>query len=149
MISHSFLIATHACLFLITLSTTSSVWANPVSSYRLAFISRQTVRPYFPDTPASCPICASGYPNISTCAEAAPVLANFSSVCAYCNMGVLAHQMFKNTSLHHYDTCKKKVIFNPGAFISVIKCSCTDTFQYIFPQCADWFVIPPPSTPNS
>lgn len=110
MIFHFFLIATHVCLFLITLSTTSSVWASPVSSYRLAFISRQTLQPYFPDTPASCPICASGYPSISTCAEAAPVLANFSSV-----------------------------IFNPGVFISVIKCSCTDTFQYVFPQCADCF----------
>jgi len=110
MLSHSFLIATHVCLFLITLSAMSSVWASPLSSYRLAFISRQTVQPYFPDTPASCPICASGYPSISTCAEAAPVLANFSSV-----------------------------IFNPGAFISVIKCSCTNTFQYVFPQCADCF----------
>jgi hypothetical protein len=33
-----------------------------------------------------------------------------------------------------------KVIFNPGAFISVIKCACADTFQSVFPQCADWCV---------
>jgi len=110
MISHSFLIATHICLFLITLSATSTVWASPLSAYRLAFIPRQTAQPYFPDTPKSCPICASGYPSISTCAQAAPALANFSSV-----------------------------IFNPGAFISEIKCSCTDTFQSVFPQCADCF----------
>jgi len=112
MISRSFFIIAHACLFLIALSTTSpSVWASPLSSpYRLAFIARQTVQPYFPDTPPSCPICAQGYPSINSCAEAAPALANISSV-----------------------------IFNPGAFISVIKCSCTDTFQSVFPQCADCF----------
>jgi len=109
---HSFLTTTHVCLFLIVLSATSSssVWASPLSSYRLPFIARQTVQPYFPDTPASCPICEKGYPTINTCAEAAPALANFSSV-----------------------------ILNPGEFISVIKCSCTDTFKSVFPQCADCF----------
>ncbi|KAH9984197.1 hypothetical protein BJV77DRAFT_953309 [Russula vinacea] len=68
------------------------------------------MQPYFPDTPASCPICAKGYSSINSCAQAAPVLANLSTV-----------------------------LFNPGAFISVIKCSCTDTFQSTFPQCADCF----------
>ncbi|KAI0072305.1 hypothetical protein K474DRAFT_1605370 [Panus rudis PR-1116 ss-1] len=63
--------------------------------------------PFFPDQPPSCPICAQSYP----CAQAAPVLANFSMV-----------------------------IFNPGAFIDVIKCACTDTFQSAFPQCVDCFI---------
>src|SRR5260370_5168415 len=86
MISHSFLITAHVCLFLITLSATSSVWAHPVSSERynrLAVVSRQTttVQPYFPDTPPSCPICAKGYPSINSCAQAAPALPNFTSVC--------------------------------------------------------------------
>ncbi|EEB89947.1 hypothetical protein MPER_11906, partial [Moniliophthora perniciosa FA553] len=51
------------------------------------------------------------YGNIQNCAEAAPVLANFSMI-----------------------------IFNPGAFINVIQCSCTETFQSVFPQCVDCFV---------
>jgi hypothetical protein len=41
------------------------------------------VQPYFPDTPASCPICAQNYQSISTCAEAAPALANISAVRTY------------------------------------------------------------------
>jgi len=108
MISHSFFITAHVCLFLITLSATSSV-ASPLSSKS---VSRQTttVQPYFPDTPPSCPICAKGYPSINSCAQAAPALANLTSV-----------------------------IFNPGAFIDVIKCACTDTFKSTFPQCADCF----------
>ncbi|KAJ8483490.1 hypothetical protein ONZ45_g14589 [Pleurotus djamor] len=67
--------------------------------------------PFFPDEPPSCPICAQDYPNINSCAQAAPVLANFTNI-----------------------------IFNPGAFIDVIKCACTDTFQASFPQCADCFI---------
>lgn len=109
MISHSFFFITaHVSLFLITLSSTSSV-ASPLSS---EFVSRQTttVQPYFPDTPPSCPICAKGYPSINSCAQAAPALANLTSV-----------------------------IFNPGAFIDAIKCTCTDTFKSTFPQCADCF----------
>jgi hypothetical protein len=34
----------------------------------------------------------------------------------------------------------RQVLFNPGAFVEVIKCACTDTFQATYPQCADWFV---------
>ncbi|KAJ3482387.1 hypothetical protein NLI96_g7005 [Meripilus lineatus] len=42
----------------------------------------------------------------------------------------------------------KHIIFNPGAFIDVIKCACTDTFQSAFPHFertnqTDWL-----STPN-
>ncbi|PPQ95777.1 hypothetical protein CVT26_015917 [Gymnopilus dilepis] len=32
------------------------------------------------------------------------------------------------------------VIFNPGAFIDVLKCACADTFQSVFPQCVDCFI---------
>ncbi|EJD05006.1 uncharacterized protein FOMMEDRAFT_53440, partial [Fomitiporia mediterranea MF3/22] len=66
--------------------------------------------PSFPSDPPSCPICAQSYPSINSCAQAAPVLANVSMV-----------------------------LFNPGAFIDVIKCACTDTFQAAYPQCADCF----------
>jgi len=66
--------------------------------------------PVFPDSPASCPICQAGYPGISSCAAAAPVLANFT-----------------------------EIIFNPGSFIDVIECACTDTFQSVYPQCVDCF----------
>lgn len=33
-----------------------------------------------------------------------------------------------------------QIIFNPGAFIDVIKCACVDTFQSVFPQCVDCFL---------
>ena len=88
MISQYFFFTAHVCLFLVTLSATSSVGASPLSSNsynRLAFVSRQTttVQPYFPDTPPSCPICAKGYPSIDSCARAAPALANLTSVCVH------------------------------------------------------------------
>ncbi|KAF8154207.1 hypothetical protein B0H34DRAFT_720852 [Crassisporium funariophilum] len=67
--------------------------------------------PVFPDSPASCPICAKDYSSINNCAQAAPVLANFSMI-----------------------------IFNPGAFIDIIQCACTETFQSVFPQCVDCFI---------
>ncbi|TFK71202.1 hypothetical protein BDN72DRAFT_749567, partial [Pluteus cervinus] len=67
--------------------------------------------PNFPDSPPSCPICAQNYADIDGCAQACPVLANFSMV-----------------------------IFNPGAFIDVIRCACTDTFKAVFPQCVDCFI---------
>ncbi|KAK7447061.1 hypothetical protein VKT23_014272 [Stygiomarasmius scandens] len=67
--------------------------------------------PMFPPDPPSCPICQQNYDRINNCAEAAPVLANFSTI-----------------------------IFNPGAFINVIQCACTETFQSVFPQCVDCFV---------
>lgn len=85
MIYHSFFITAYICLFLITFS---AVGASPLSSdfyNRLAVVSRQTttVQPYFPDTPPSCPICAKGYPSINSCAQAAPALANLTSVCIH------------------------------------------------------------------
>jgi len=67
--------------------------------------------PVFPPSPPSCPICAQNFSSINSCALAAPVLANYS-----------------------------EIIFNPGAFIDVIKCACTDTFQAAYPQCADCFI---------
>lgn len=88
MISPFFFISAHVCLFMITLSATSSVGASPVSSEsynRLSVVTRQTttVQPYFPDTPPSCPICAKGYPSINSCAKAAPALVNLTSVCVH------------------------------------------------------------------
>ncbi|KAI0260977.1 hypothetical protein BC834DRAFT_831009 [Gloeopeniophorella convolvens] len=86
-----------------------SVLSYPLSPV-LPLVIRQQAQPFFPDSPSSCPICEQNYGSINSCAQACPVLANFSSV-----------------------------LFNPGAFIDVIKCACTDTFQSVFPQCADCF----------
>ncbi|KAI0056649.1 hypothetical protein BV25DRAFT_1831970 [Artomyces pyxidatus] len=105
-----------ALFSLLLLILGSSVFAYPSlsqSSSESFLRVRQdagTAEPYFPATPASCPICEQNYPSISSCAAACPVLANFSLV-----------------------------LFNPGAFYDVIKCACTDTFQSVFPQCADCF----------
>jgi len=66
--------------------------------------------PDFPSDIPSCVQCEANYSNIDSCAEAAPVLANFSMI-----------------------------IFNPGAFISIIECACGDTFQSAYPQCVDCF----------
>src|ERR1700722_7544716 len=41
---------------------------------------RRTPEPYFPSYPPSCPICQQAYPNISSCAAACSVFANFSMV---------------------------------------------------------------------
>ncbi|KAK7688681.1 hypothetical protein QCA50_008219 [Cerrena zonata] len=87
-----------------------SVSAYPSIPVPPKFTLEKRTDPFFPDEPASCPICAQSYPSINSCAQAAPVLSNFSMI-----------------------------IFNPGAFIDVIKCACTDTFQ-TFPQCADCFI---------
>lgn len=43
-------------------------------------LNRRTESPYFPQQPPSCPICQQNYASINSCAEAAPVLANFSQV---------------------------------------------------------------------
>jgi len=77
----------------------------------LATIQRRTTPPVFPDYPPSCPKCAEHYPDIDSCAQAAPVLANFTMV-----------------------------LFNPTAFVDVVRCACADTFQAVFPQCVDCFV---------
>ncbi|KAF9484163.1 hypothetical protein BDN70DRAFT_850198 [Pholiota conissans] len=82
--------------------------ASPAIS--LVDLERRT-DPVFPSSPASCGICEQSYPSISSCAQAAPVLANLSMI-----------------------------IFNPGSFIDVIKCACGDTFQAVFPQCVDCFI---------
>ncbi|KAL1720294.1 hypothetical protein EV715DRAFT_250654 [Schizophyllum commune] len=74
-------------------------------------LQKCTTEPYFPDDPKSCGICQQSYGDIDGCVDAAPVLANFSMI-----------------------------IFNPGAFVDVIRCACTDTFKSVFPQCADCFI---------
>jgi len=71
----------------------------------------RTTTPYFPDVPSSCPICAASYPNISSCAAACYIFANVT-----------------------------EVLFDPSGFLAVIECSCTDTFESVFPQCVDCFI---------
>lgn len=39
--------------------------------------------PQFPDQPPSCPICAQNFDSINSCAQAAPVLQNFTMVSAF------------------------------------------------------------------
>jgi hypothetical protein len=74
MTRHSILIATLVSLSLVLLSNRPSVLASPVSSYRPVVVMQpQVVQPYFP-------ICAKGYPSISSCAQAAPALPNASAV---------------------------------------------------------------------
>ncbi|KAH6912069.1 hypothetical protein BKA70DRAFT_1266465 [Coprinopsis sp. MPI-PUGE-AT-0042] len=86
------------------------VCASPTPDSFVARLQRRT-DPYFPDQPESCPICAKDYDSIRNCAEAAPVLQNFTMV-----------------------------LFNPGAVIDVIQCACAETFTAVFPQCVDCFI---------
>ncbi|KAF9031078.1 hypothetical protein BDZ89DRAFT_1037645 [Hymenopellis radicata] len=104
-------------LFLVAHASPLTFPVDPARRLRATSLGSRTTAPYFPDTPASCPICSANYANIQNCAEAAPVLANFSMVCAL----LVA------------------IIFNPGAFVNVIQCSCTETFQAVFPQCVECF----------
>ncbi|KAF8889125.1 hypothetical protein BD779DRAFT_420511 [Infundibulicybe gibba] len=97
-------------LILCCMVITPTASPTPASSDAFHVLQRRT-DPVFPDSPPSCPICAQDYPGINSCAQAAPVLANFSMI-----------------------------IFNPGAFLDIIKCACTDTFQSAFPQCVDCFI---------
>ena len=53
--------------------------ASPVAPINLAR-RQDDSQPTFPDSPPSCPICAQNFGNIDSCAQAAPVLANFSMV---------------------------------------------------------------------
>ncbi|RPD63369.1 hypothetical protein L226DRAFT_559309 [Lentinus tigrinus ALCF2SS1-7] len=84
---------------------------SPRGDSEVGLASRTDGEPQFPDQPPSCPICAQNFDSIDGCAQAAPVLQNFSMI-----------------------------IFNPGAFIDVIKCACTDTFLSAYPQCVDCFI---------
>jgi len=70
----------------------------------------RAMEPSFPANIPSCPICQQNWNGIQNCASAAPVFANFSMI-----------------------------IYNPGAFIGVIECACTDTFTSTYPQCVDCF----------
>jgi len=67
--------------------------------------------PDFPPDIPSCVACQPSWSSISSCAEAAPVFQNASNI-----------------------------IWNPLAFVSAIKCACTDTFSSAYPQCVDCFV---------
>ncbi|EST07892.2 hypothetical protein PSEUBRA_003017 [Kalmanozyma brasiliensis GHG001] len=66
--------------------------------------------PRFPSDIPSCPKCEAQYSSLSSCMGASSVFANATS------------------------------IFNdPIAYINVIRCACTDTFQSVYPQCLDCF----------
>ncbi|KZV69066.1 hypothetical protein PENSPDRAFT_753629 [Peniophora sp. CONT] len=107
----SFAMFTRACtLLLVLLFNIYLVSASPALPSSSEEVLVKRTTPEFPDNIPSCGICAGNYSSISSCAAAVPVLQNFTTV-----------------------------IFNPGAFIDVIKCACTDTFQAAYPQCVDCF----------
>ncbi|KAJ7699315.1 hypothetical protein B0H17DRAFT_1049413 [Mycena rosella] len=66
--------------------------------------------PQFPDEPKSCGVCQQNYDSIKLCLSVVPVMANSSTILA-----------------------------NPGSFINVITCACTDPFKSTFPECLDCF----------
>lgn len=66
--------------------------------------------PTFPASIPSCPKCEERYSSLSSCMGASSVFANASSI-----------------------------FNNPIAYVNVIKCACTDTFQAVYPQCLDCF----------
>ena len=71
-------------LWLLIFSLLASV--SPVLSLALPYgdgspTLQHRTTPYFPSDPPSCPICEKDYWNINNCAQASPVLANFSMVC--------------------------------------------------------------------
>ncbi|KAG8993791.1 hypothetical protein FRB94_010370 [Tulasnella sp. JGI-2019a] len=77
----------------------------------LSLEARQAPTPYFPEEPESCGICEASYDTINSCAGAAYLFQNFS-----------------------------QILLNPSGFTDLIKCSCTDTFESVFPQCVDCFI---------
>ncbi|GJE88965.1 hypothetical protein PsYK624_050530 [Phanerochaete sordida] len=95
---------------LLVLFATSMASAFPRPGVPAVRARQDGAQPDFPADPPSCPLCAQGFPGIDSCAQAAPVFANLSMI-----------------------------LFNPGAFIDVIRCACTDTFQSTYPQCVDCF----------
>jgi hypothetical protein len=69
-------------IWLSTLFLFSYAYPSHLSTLKLAgSLHKRTVPPYFPPQPPSCPICERSWPSIDSCAEACPVLANFSMVC--------------------------------------------------------------------
>ena len=61
-------------------------FVSPVLSLSLPYTPgsptlQHRTTPYFPSDPPSCPICEKDYGTINSCAQACPVLANFSMVC--------------------------------------------------------------------
>ncbi|KAJ7146199.1 hypothetical protein C8R44DRAFT_756833 [Mycena epipterygia] len=85
--------------------------ASPYPSRDAALRPRtNSTDPQFPSSPASCGLCQQNYDSIKLCISVVPVMANSSTI-----------------------------ISNPGSFINVITCACTEPFQSTFPQCIDCF----------
>ncbi|KAJ7452041.1 hypothetical protein B0H11DRAFT_2068374 [Mycena galericulata] len=66
--------------------------------------------PQFPASPASCGLCQQNYDSIKLCLSVVPIMANSSTI-----------------------------ISNPGSFVDVITCACTQPFNSTFPQCVNCF----------
>ncbi len=57
----------------------------PTQLSQLTRVARRQddAQPTFPDEPPSCPICEQNFASIDSCAQVAPVLANFSMVSVF------------------------------------------------------------------
>ncbi|KAJ7457010.1 hypothetical protein FB451DRAFT_1564413 [Mycena latifolia] len=98
-----------AAFSLFTLAA-ASPYPSTDASLRFRTDTTDTDDPQFPNSPASCGECQENYDNIKLCMSVVPVMANSSTIIA-----------------------------NPGSFINVISCACTDSFKAAFPQCVDCF----------
>ncbi|KAJ7271094.1 hypothetical protein C8J57DRAFT_1320692 [Mycena rebaudengoi] len=86
--------------------------ASPYSAGTLAVQRRadNIEDPTFPDSPESCGVCEEKYDSIKLCISVAPIMKDFTSV-----------------------------ITNPGSFINVITCACSEPFKTTFPNCVTCF----------
>ncbi|KAJ7756339.1 hypothetical protein B0H16DRAFT_1721934 [Mycena metata] len=108
-----FIAAAAAVLPLLALRVAGS--PAPASFGELSLQRRDdTPEPQFPSSPATCGQCQQAsmqnYDNIKLCMSLVPIMANSSTVIA-----------------------------NPGSFIDVLTCGCTEPFKSTFPECVDCF----------
>ena len=82
--AHALVLLIASCVVFLSLARVSSAAPSPTETrvrVRVIRDADDANEPKFPDQPPSCPICAAKYDSISSCAQAAPVLANVSMVC--------------------------------------------------------------------
>ncbi|KAH8929204.1 hypothetical protein BT69DRAFT_1276482 [Atractiella rhizophila] len=100
-----------AFLLITLLFTSVSALSLPADPLSPSSLVERGDQPNFPSDIPSCVACQPKWGSISSCAEAAPVFQNISNI-----------------------------FWNPAAFVTTIKCACTDTFQAAYPACSDCFV---------
>ncbi len=145
-------------LFLVANASPLTFPVDAARRFRTTSLGSRTTAPYFPDTPASCPKCAavSTHSPIVLVHSVSPIIIFFPERATHVSSGLWEHpelcgSLPGSCQLHHglwplrrytfNSTQGAQIIFNPGAFVDVIQCSCTETFQAVFPQCVDWCVF--------